>query len=125
MAANYQSAPATVQYGVHGEGDSAAIAFCGKVGWGISVAEKNPIAKLICGQLGPIAGAGMGGEPCTSELSSIKDAGFMAKGGVPARFEAIALKLPSCAAMRVARAALRVSAYAFYKKKTTALENYM
>ena len=70
MAADYQSAPATVQCVVHGEGDSAAIALCEKVGWGISVWEKNPIAKLICGQLDPIPGAGMGGEPCTSELSS-------------------------------------------------------
>ena len=83
MATNYQSAPATVQCVVHGEGDAAAIALCGKVGWGISVAEKNPIAKLIGGQLGPVAGAGMGGEPCTGEMSRIKDAGFMAEGGVP------------------------------------------
>ena len=67
MAANYQSAPAAVQCVVHGEGDAAAIALCGKVGLGISVAEKNPVAKLIGGQLSPVAGAGMGAEPCTGE----------------------------------------------------------
>ena len=33
--------PTTVRRVVHGEGDTAAIALCGKVGWGFPIAEKK------------------------------------------------------------------------------------